>query len=459
MSEVQNWVNEMIEDSSINEKMNQIWQALDDLVSWETITPEQRDNFVERWLWEDPTKLNEESNWLIDQYISETIDRLERNTVDAEMIRNISIQNIQDLLEDVQNNDFSFEQSLQERYWQENNEDSETTAPQETETTQEETVEQNELTPHEEYMELSNELLQKIREARELLSSEWKNYEINLELVEWNQTEQNIIVLQNAIDKINQDIQDIQSWEYRSLEEVQNEENAEQILQNAMNFVESNNSRIRQERAQRVEQNANNFVANNDLSNEYDLSHTSDLWENSDLSNSGELWEQQDLSQENELENNSWEVEQETQETQEETTQDIETQAWESREESREILGVNEYNKAENYYSRLGATKVAIEELQWLLMLNWEDFPKYWADGYFGRETFDAIVNFQQKNNLAVDWLAWVQTLNALWISTNTREFYSRNSSSNETRQEEQTNTDNQVETRNNLYNNIDTSK
>ncbi len=131
-----------------------------------------------------------------------------------------------------------------------------------------------------------------------------------------------------------------------------------------------------------------------------------------------------------------------------EESQEVDNDSQEN-EESQETQEINKYQKAENFYSRLWTTRVAMEELQALLILNGEDFPNYWADWYFGRETYDAIVNFQQKNNLTVDWLAGAQTLRALWIEQDTREFYSRVDSPEQREEQDTENTNfmNEIET------------
>lgn len=81
-------------------------------------------------------------------------------------------------------------------------------------------------------------------------------------------------------------------------------------------------------------------------------------------------------------------------------------------------------NKARMFYERVWSTSSSIKELQSLLLSANESLPEYWADWWFWKETFIAIKSFQQKNWLAVDWMAWSETLKALWVESSLSEFY-----------------------------------
>lgn len=80
--------------------------------------------------------------------------------------------------------------------------------------------------------------------------------------------------------------------------------------------------------------------------------------------------------------------------------------------------------KAKAFYERMQASDTKIRTIQNKLLEAWEKLDKYWADWSFWKETFNAIISFQEKNWLTKDWKVWTKTLNALWINKSSLDFY-----------------------------------
>lgn len=219
--------NNNIEDNSINEalswKLNELQDALNKLVeSWD-ITEENRNNFIKLWLWEDPSKITEEWNWLIDKFLQESIKKLEENQHDQEMITNISRINLQNYINDINIKDFSFTESLQASF-KEEEQSSQTTEEQTTnsavsqeENTGEETNQQiseeelRKTTLENRYNELRSILRERIDEAKSLLWDKASGYSIEIELTEDQDIEKNISEIEWVISRVEEDIQKIQN--------------------------------------------------------------------------------------------------------------------------------------------------------------------------------------------------------------------------------------------------------
>lgn len=264
--------NNNIEADSINEalaqKLNELQEALNKLVeSWD-ITEENKESFIKLWLWDDPSKITEEWNWLIDKFLQEAIEKLEANQHDQEMVTNITKINLQDFINDIEAKNFSFTESLQASFREEENEISVEEDPEEQnsdwavsqEENNEEEVSQQiseeelrKTTLENRYNELTSILREKIDEAKSLLWDKASEYSVEIELTEDQDIEKNISEIEWAISRVEEDIQEIKN----NTHELQIEEEVEEVVE----VEEQVEEEITENLEEKVEENVEEEIA------------------------------------------------------------------------------------------------------------------------------------------------------------------------------------------------------
>ncbi len=81
-------------------------------------------------------------------------------------------------------------------------------------------------------------------------------------------------------------------------------------------------------------------------------------------------------------------------------------------------LETQKLNEAKSFYKKHWANYEKIKLIQEALIKKWETLAKYGNDWKFWKEMYDAIISFQKKNNIKIDWKAWNKTLKDLWLIT-----------------------------------------
>ncbi len=243
-----NPVESISNDAQITEKLEEIHELLNQKVeSWE-LSPEQRDNFVELWLWENPSSLNEEQNWLIDKFTNDTIQKLRESDHDAEMIKNITRTNLDNLKSDIESWDYSFQEGLKTRYWtpEETDRSEENNAvQQEWQELSQQEIRQTQLENR--YSEVTIILRQKIEEAKSLLWENAEDYSVDLSLSESYDLENNISEIEQAIQKVEQDIEQIKNNEHElQQEEDDTQTNTEELTEASQEVVEEREENIQE---------------------------------------------------------------------------------------------------------------------------------------------------------------------------------------------------------------------
>lgn len=328
--------NNQVENISDNIQMEDKLEEIVDLMnqkveSWELSTQE-RDQFIESWLWTDHSSLDEENNWLIDRFINDTIQKLKESEHDIEMINNITRNNLDNLLSDIDNNDYSFNQNLNSRYWRPEEAEEQQVEEISEEQTNESEEESDQLSQEEirktqlenRYNEVTIILRQKIEEAKSLLWNSSDSYSIDLELTESYNLEENINEIEQAIQRVEEDISEIKNNEHELQQEVDNiqeqQDNEEEKVEETENEDTQEQEVWAKEAQESSMQNDQEQIQESLESNEYVVQKWDNLWnitknhynlsENSDIVNKiNQVIEHQDESKmKQRLKDSNWDM-------------------------------------------------------------------------------------------------------------------------------------------------------